>query len=459
MILSKRADLIDVLKSKREKITLIVVLYISNTSDLKSGDHASIWAYNEEGEMINLSSYSNFLYNVVLNASQTVNLGRSYGVTFEDTINFNEELPAFTIKTRASNDPRLQGLFSQTMQDFYIAMKRGAMAFVGESEHRFNDNGVCFGVVEMFKPKFHTGEYVKFKGEDAEWVNGMVSGLDGGTGVYTVSHDHIETDVKEKELLPSNIVGASLSHRQADLATNLLERERQRIETDRIDKHPLDDITTNPDILAIIQETVQAFHDSMEQEYEAYGDEIKTVDSASGQGFHDFTNGRCTSYQFITLGNIFGSGRWPGNEEIEKKMHEQEDEAMKEALDDFLTQYASQLKEAGIDPVKDRENINYHTLYDKNLGKLAERLSEEETNQLDRYSYGLQFEVRYFNPTNRNRENDESNLPEIDVRAEMGGPESSIDHAAVVEAFTFSTLSELREKLTSCLNRAVEALK
>lgn len=459
MISIRRADLLERIKNQREKLTLIVVLYVSNGSN--GSDHCSFWTYNDKGDMVNLSSYSNFLHNAILNAGQAVDLGRSFGVSFEDTINFSEDLPAFTTKTKATDNHRLQGLFSQTMQDFYIALKRSATAFVGQSEHHINDKGVCFGVIELFKPKFNVGEYAKFKNDEGDIVSGMIVGLDGGTAQYTISHDRIETDVPERDLLPSNMIGASLSFRKkADLLLNIQEKQRQKEEAereaDRIDKHPLDSLPEHPQISEMIKDTCESFGDQIQKKYETYGNEVNELPAQSSSGFHNYTNGGWSSNEYTMLDMMSGSGYWPGGDDFHKHTQEAAKEGYEQALESFINEHRDDLVKIGLDPSvkKNLKKINYHDLYKMEQGRLAESLSELESSALSEYQYDFYFKVFYYAPTNSNKDF-EDGLPEVNVQSGIKG---SYQITAVDERFSFSTLSQLREKLTSCLNQAVEAL-
>lgn len=450
MISTRRADLINTIKDQRQKISLITVLFNNNNED-----YAYFWIYDDKGQHIALSSYDNFLYNVMLNAMLASNLNPGFNTRFVDNINFSEDLEAFNAESYATNNARLASIYSNTMTDFHKALKISAPAFVGKAEHYFNDKGTCFGIIELFKPKFIMGQMVRFKTEDGEMHDGMVTGLNGSHGTYSVLSNTNTYEVKEKSMQAN--ASESLSfRRQSDLGVNLLEKQRQKEEEDRIDTHPLDSLPEHPKLNELIKDICEQFGHAMTQKYETYGNEIEPLPHESGPGFHCHINGGWRSVEYTLLNHMQGSGYWPDNEDFRAAAEQHEAEASKEAHDRFIHDFGNDLRAAGIDPSipEQSEKINYHDLYEMGQGKLAERLSEIEDSCLSDYSYTFTFSVQYYAPDNRYKQNEEGK-PEVYVISEVRG---SYSHTAVEESIVFSTMTELREALTKCLNQAIEAL-
>ncbi len=459
MISNRTADLFDKVKNQREKISLLVVI-----TSINNEDWVFFWFYDSNGNMLKISDLNKFLWQVVQNALSVTNIARSFGIRWEDLLQFDAQSKAFITDSKATNDPRVRSMISTTMQDFYMAMKRGAQYFVGESEHYFNKQGTCFGVIELFNPKYETSNYVKFKDASGQWVSGMVVGFQGSTGEYSISHNGFETDVRENELFPSNIIGASLSFRKkADLITLVQEKERQRqeqeaaaIKTENLQDYPLDSLPEHPQISDIIKDACSQFNEKIRGGWETYGSDVDELAHESYDGFHNHTNGGWETKTHTILYYMNGSGYWPTNPEFLKTTERQSAEAYKDAMEEFIASNRDALVEVGLDPKikKNLKKINYHDLYEMGQGRLAETLSETESSALSQYEYSFYFKVYYYSPSNRNKEFEDS-LPEVFVQS---GVEGSYDSQMVEERFSFSTLSQLREKMTSCLNQAVEAL-
>ena len=451
MISLRNADLIDRIKDQREKLTLVVAIFTN-----ANNDHClHLWFYDNNGKL--LSPILGFISAVLDDAldSPYTSIRRSFDVSFPD-YNFSESLPSFVDTPLASGMSSV--IYGRTMNDLYTAMKRGASYFVGESEHHFNDSGVCFGVIQLFKPKFKVGEYAKFKDISGQVIDGLIVGVDGGSGKYLLRNGRSELDVAEKDLMPSTFVGSSLiSYRTADLLLNIQEKERQRAEADKIDKHPLDVLPEHPQINDIIKETVTEFSEKMQQSFETYGNKIKELPSTSSNGFHNYTNGGWSAQEYTILDYMVGSGRFPANDRFNDILEEQQKQGYKDAMDNFIADHKDELIKAGLDPSikKNLKKINYHDLYEMDNGRLAEALSECESEALSQYEYTFYFKVFYYAPTNSNKEF-EDGLPEIQVTS---GVEGSFDLEAVDERFSFSTLSQLKEKLNLCLNQAGEVLR
>lgn len=460
MISYRTADLFERMKAtKREKISLIVAL-----CNYENQDFAFWWSLNEGGHNVSLASEENFIYNVWLNAAQINGLPRSWEFRWSDE-KFDENLKYFTSPTTEAVKNKKMRIFGQTAQDLYTAMKHAAPYFIGNAEHYFNDSGTCFMIIEMFRPKFHSGDFVKFKNEDGTWTSGMVVGVSGTDGIYYITHNGIETSVPEKELFPSNTIGASMiSHRRADLLQRhqMIENERQQLEESKkpesLQKYPLDTIEEQLDVNAAIKDTVQEFLEKIENYWETYGgDEPQLLQSGNSPGFWNHTDGGYQGESIASLDNFVSSGGYPSNKGFRKKVDEHEVFAYKDALKSFIDGYKSELAAINIDPnkPKDLEKINYHDLYEAGHGNLAESLSEIESETMHDYQYAFFCRIFYYNPNNRNKEK-KNGLPEIQFRC---GVEGGMDEDAVFKRFTFRSLYELKENLKLCLNQSLKVLQ
>lgn len=237
-----------------------------------------------------------------------------------------------------------------------------------------------------------------------------------------------------------------ISNRRADLLT----MHKQRREADRIDQYPLDDLSEHPQIKSIIEETLKKFTDAMISIYEFSNSESDVTGSQSGSGFGDHTNGRGTARCVGDLSMFVYGGVRPDNEMISKQIDVAENEAYGNALKRFITKHRKELEQEGIDKSK----VDYQSLYDSGHGSLAEALSEMESEYMYRDTFEFYMNIYYYNPENRNRSNEDSNLPEIRV---AGGIDSYYSMGENV--FSFSTLSELKNKLNDSVNQLIAALK
>ena len=139
---------------------------------------------------------------------------------------------------------------------------------------------------------------------------------------------------------------------------------------------------------------------------------VEEVNHTGYDGFIPFTNGGFDLLMPTTLYNIWSSGNFPEYEPTRKLLDDVIDTSLKDSLTEFCEKNSEKLlKLYTPEQVKKADNadINYHDLYDKVEGGLAEELSEFETEWLSQGgTFWYQFRVLYFNKDNRHNETGEA---------------------------------------------------
>jgi hypothetical protein len=128
--------------------------------------------------------------------------------------------------------------------------------------------------------------------------------------------------------------------------------------------------------------------EELDNEFEVEGT-ITQIEYKSYDGFIPFTNGGEIYRAPINLDYLVGTGKGFTNEKVSKSIDETVGYCYKSALEDFIMTNRDELDglftAEELDEISD--NINYHTLYEKDEGNLAERLSEAESNWLEGYLF------------------------------------------------------------------------
>jgi len=180
----RQADLLEEIREEREVVRLIIVI---------NDETIYLWAYDSENNQIEFENF--VMENIRRNCFRE--LERSFTIV-NPTYPFNPRRAEFTQQKNIT--PTKQSMLSRTLDDLFKCMKRADAYFVGESEYHANEFGTFFGIIEVYKPKFALSDHVKFI-VDGETKQGLVIGIDGSDGRYTISCPGEECDIKENDLL------------------------------------------------------------------------------------------------------------------------------------------------------------------------------------------------------------------------------------------------------------------
>jgi hypothetical protein len=214
---------------------------------------------------------------------------------------------------------------------------------------------------------------------------------------------------------------------------------------------PLDDIETNPNIAEVIKQVLNDHIMSFCSLADFFNeDEIDSsnleLDWKSRNGFWSHVNGAFGLIGHTTANDMLSSGKYPG--QLYKKLREISDECMRDAVEEVKRGFPGELKN-----VPD-EKINYHDLYQMNLPRVAEHLSELESDYQTRWDFSYILKVYYYNPTSTHKRFS-NKKPEIYVFSDIEG---SGNDKGYQKTFTFSTLTELHDKLDAAVESAIKAM-
>ncbi len=153
--------------------------------------------------------------------------------------------------------------------------------------------------------------------------------------------------------------------------------------------------------------------DDVELKYEMEGN-LTEINHEGYDGFIPFTNGGYDLTVPMILNYVVGSGKYPGNDDIKKKIDDVVEYSTQLALESFCEQHIEQLSKLfTVEQLEkpDFDIINYHHLYDIDQGQLAETLSEYESESLmEGSTFFLQYRVLYFTADNSRNVSGEDEL-------------------------------------------------
>lgn len=129
--------------------------------------------------------------------------------------------------------------------------------------------------------------------------------------------------------------------------------------------------------------------EELEGEFELYSAETEEVEYKSRDGFISFQDGGWEFRGFMTLSQIEGSGHWFQSKEANERIQKMIDYNYELAKEQFVNEYKEQVKDIPAD------KLNYHDLYELNLGDLAEKLSEMEMEMMSDDSVMLDIRCFY----------------------------------------------------------------
>lgn len=240
-----------------------------------------------------------------------------------------------------------------------------------------------------------------------------------------------------------------ISHR-ADILDVTREHEKTKQEQDAVRRkeflldYPLDTLEDNPNINAIIEDAVSKTIHEIESDYGSifFEVDVKELEFKSRDGFWSHIDGGYEAVGFTDVSSFSSSGGRPLNKKLRKEIEDLEAQGYEDGKERFMRDHASEIKELKIPPKK----INYQDLYAINQGALAERLSECESNAMD-YALVFYIKVFYYSPTNRHKSS-RAKKPSLYIQA---GVRESVDFEALNKEFSFTSLTELKTKLDSCM--------
>lgn len=142
--------------------------------------------------------------------------------------------------------------------------------------------------------------------------------------------------------------------------------------------------------------------------------EVQSVCHKSYDGFMPFTNGGFDLMLPTDLRSAWGSGDYPSNAKVRDEIDRVEDYCFKDSLSEFVRNNTEKLKalfpNVDVEDM-DHEVVNYHILYEMDQGKLAEELSEFESEWMtEGGTFWYQFRVLYFAADNFRNESGEDEL-------------------------------------------------
>lgn len=163
---------------------------------------------------------------------------------------------------------------------------------------------------------------------------------------------------------------------------------------------------------------VEKLQDAMDDLPENYGGCIDTcvekICHTSYDGFIPFTNGGFDLTVPTDLRTMYGSGYGPSNEKIDEYLQGVIESSQQDALESFVQEnkplFEELMPEVDVDnPTYDM--VNYHLLYDKGYGDLAEKLSEYEDSYMSEGgTFFYQLRAMYYSADNPRNESGEDEI-------------------------------------------------
>lgn len=132
------------------------------------------------------------------------------------------------------------------------------------------------------------------------------------------------------------------------------------------------------EILPIVTEVLEDKKDIL-RDYEFYNDDdtaIETTDGRSSDGFMSNTEGTASFHGFTFARHLEGSGYLPSDKKLTKAIEEYLNENHEYAQEYIFKKYKNELIQAGFE---DEKSLDYHDLYNADLGEIAEELDENES--------------------------------------------------------------------------------
>jgi hypothetical protein len=189
--------------------------------------------------------------------------------------------------------------------------------------------------------------------------------------------------------------------------------------------------------------------------------QLQEICHTSYDGFIPFTNGGFDLTLPTDLHYVYGSGNGPANKKVSDEIDKVIEQSLQDALEAFCEKNSEKLGFYFlIDQIKNpnADVINYHSLYDMEQGKLAEELSEYETEYMSEGStFFYQFRVMYFAADNARNESGDDEilfLAGTNLDFEYGrdsGLEVTYENCVPVELLT-------TEQIDTIINEMVDSI-
>lgn len=159
-----------------------------------------------------------------------------------------------------------------------------------------------------------------------------------------------------------------------------------------------------------LDEMFDELYSSIETEFEVEP-EVRPVCHESYDGFIPFTNGGTQLIASINLDYLVGSGKGFVNEKVTNEIDKTVGYCYISAREDFIANNRAELEKLFSAELLDSnsDEINYHSLYDLDAGKLAEELSETESGWLEGYLF-VEHRVQYYAADNHRNETGEDEI-------------------------------------------------
>jgi hypothetical protein len=210
-----------------------------------------------------------------------------------------------------------------------------------------------------------------------------------------------------------------------------------------------------PEVAAFIKELLEEKWKTVEQEYELYGDdEAEAIEYKSRDGFIPHTQGGFEIKGFTDSNMLMGSGKLPSHAASAKEIEDMHEQGLKDALDMFWEKYGEEVEKLGLT----KEQTDYHSLYEKDAGELAETLSEyeSENNSGELASIMFRMGVYYYEPKG---EGDSHSLYVFsEINSEAPYHRSKYGKVPFTKELEFKDLNDLKPKLKAALDQAVDSL-
>jgi hypothetical protein len=206
----------------------------------------------------------------------------------------------------------------------------------------------------------------------------------------------------------------------------------------------------------MIKEELENAWEDVANDYELDSStQAEQIEYKRRDGFIPDTQGGYEIKDFTDVGSLMGRGISPVNEKASKEIEKLYDAGMEIALDEFWDQNKDQLEKEGFT----KKTTNYHSLNEKGLEDLAEKLSEMEYENNDSENGGVMFQmgVYYYEPTDE--DDDHSIYVYAEVNTETPYFRSKYGTTTYQEDIDFKTAGDLRPKLRNALSKAADSLR
>lgn len=136
--------------------------------------------------------------------------------------------------------------------------------------------------------------------------------------------------------------------------------------------------------------------------------EVEEIPHQSYDGFIPFTNGGYRMMLMSDLATVNGTGYGPSNEHVRDSIEETIADSLQDAVNSFVEDNREALLEHFSGEEIENNDVNYHSLYDKGLGEMAEDLSELEQEWLNEGGqFWYQFQAMFYSADNARNESGE----------------------------------------------------